>query len=198
MLGLHLIDTTLAHNRQLTTLKAETSAGKEGNELLSCGLAGLKTVPPKQNLTVTQKHSQQPQKSFHAHQTSFCSLNIFGCLFFHLFHAYMHVLTLVFLLWHPALKAADTCCIHGSAHRITNPQYYLFLKHRWTILNMKFPHHYFEVGKSIKLIIHNTTTIAKLTLFQMHDQSFLKIPPECSVVSKNLQEGRAGAHFVGT
>lgn len=82
MLGLHLIDTTLAHNRQLTTLKAETSAGKEGNELLSCGLAGLKTVPPKQNLTVTQKHSQQPQKSFHAHQISFCSLNVFGCLFF--------------------------------------------------------------------------------------------------------------------
>lgn len=158
MLGLHLIDTTPAGNRQVITLKVEAPASKEGNELLSCGFAELKTVPAKQNLTVIQKHRQQLWKSFHTHQTSFCSLYVFGCLFFfffHLFHAYMHVLILVFLLWHPALKPTDTCCIHGSACHITSPQHYLFLKHRWTILNVKFPHYYFKAGESIKLIIHN-------------------------------------------
>lgn len=37
--------------------------------------------------------------------------------------------------------------MRGSAHSITTLQSYLFLKHIWTILNMKFLCNYLEVGK---------------------------------------------------
>lgn len=93
MLGLHLINTTPAGNRQVITLEVEAPAGKEGNELLSCGFAELKTVPSKQNLTVIQKHRQQLWKSFHTHQTSFCSLYGFGCLGFFSFVSCLYACT---------------------------------------------------------------------------------------------------------
>jgi len=46
-LGLRSGGTTPDHTQQVTTFRVEIPDGKQGNELLSCGFAGLETVPPK-------------------------------------------------------------------------------------------------------------------------------------------------------
>lgn len=71
MLGLHLIDTTLAHNRQLTTLKAETSASKEGN------WAALLWFGRTQNCTTKTKLDSHPKTQPATTEELPCSPNLF-------------------------------------------------------------------------------------------------------------------------
>lgn len=196
MPGLHLIDTTLAHNRQVITLKVEAPTGKKGNELHSCGFAKLchqnKIWQSSKTIAVNYGRDSTLTKPLSAR----CFLLSFFFSFSFVLCLYACTVSSIYCL--TSSLESNWRCIHGYAHHITSPQHYLSLKHRWITFNVKFSHYYFEVVKLIKLIIHNTTTIAKLTLFQMPDQGFLKTPPECSPVSKNLQGSRTAAHFVGT